>query len=205
MRTLSKLLGACAITALAGSAAWAASTASQHRLTVWLPGGGSETITYAGAVAPKVSFTPSDFAVAPLPSPAAFDAMAFDGAMPIDRISAAMDADMAYMMRQADAMMAMPVMVAPFNGITEADLNGMPPGSQSYSVVSTMNGNNVCTRSVQVTESGHGKPEVVRHSSGNCAGVPGDSVLFHLAPQQGSHLMTIKSMAPEFAPASPHI
>jgi len=208
MRTLSKFLGACAIAALAGTAAWASSAPSEHRLTVWLPGGGSETITYTGDVAPKVSFTPSDFA------PVSFWSMplaqtAFAQAMPIERIAAAMDDDIAAMMRQADQMMAMPVMVAPFNGVTEADLSTMPPGSQSYSVISTMNGNNVCTRSVQITESSQGKAKVVRHSSGNCASQPDSSVLFHLAPQSDdradSKLMTVKSTAPAATPLYRHI
>ena len=198
MRTLSKILGACAIAALAGSAAWASSTPSEHRMTVWLPGGASETITYAGDVAPKVSFTSGEF------EHLGFDALAFGQVMPIERIAAAMDADMAAMMRQADAM-AMPVAVMPFNGVTAAGLRAMPPGSQSYSVASTMNGNNVCTRSVQITESGESKPKVVRHSSGNCAGMPESSVLFHIAPQQNDHLTEVSTAAPQFAPSFPHI
>ena len=197
MRTLSKFLGACAIAALAGSAAWAASTTAQHRLTVWLPGGGSETITYQGDVAPKVSFDRDSVAPISLWSLGAFDAT------PIDRIALAMDADMASMIRQADAMMAVPMMVEPFNDLTEADFSS--PGSQSYSVISTMNGNNVCTRSVEITEEGHGKPKVVRHSSGNCAAVPDNSVVFDLVPQAGDkaddHLMTVKSTAPQALPA----
>lgn len=198
MRTLPKILGACAILALAGSAAWA-STATEHRLTVWLPGGGSEVITYTGDVAPKVSFTASDFAPASFWSPLAFDRA------PVDRIAAAMDADMASMIHQADAMLALPMMVEPFNGVTEAGLSAMPPGSQSYTVVSTMNGNNICTQSVEITSSGHGKPQMVRHSSGNCAAMPDNSVLFHLAPQQDNHLMTVRSAAPAFVPSHPHI
>jgi hypothetical protein len=200
MRTLSKIVGACAILALAGSAAWAASTPTQHRLTVWLPGGGSEVITYTGDIAPKISFTSGDLAPAAFWSP-----FAFADAMPIDRIAAAMDADMASMIHQADAMMAMPMMVAPFDGTTEAALNAMPPGSQSYTVVSTMNGNNMCTQSVEITNSGHGKPKMVRHSSGNCAAMPDNSVLFHLAPQQDSHLMAVKSTAPAAVPSHPRI
>jgi len=205
MRTLPKILGACAIVALAGSAAWAASAPARHQLTVWLPGGGSETITYAGDVAPKVSFASGDFGPASFWSPAGWDAMAFGNASPIDRVAAAMDADMETMIRQADAMMAMPAMVPAFNGVSEADLKALPPGSQSYSVISTMNGNNVCTRSVQITESGQGKSQVVRRSSGNCAAVPDGSVLFHLAPQEDQGLTNVKSAAPQSAPAYRHI
>ena len=202
MRTLPKILGACAILALAASAAWAASNVSQHRLTVWLPGGGSETIIYAGDVAPKVSFT--GIAPASFWSPLAGDFVAFNEAVPIDRIAAAMDADMAAMIRQADALLAMPVM-APFNDITEADLKAMPPGSQGYSVISTSNGHNVCTRSVQITESGNGKPQISRHSLGNCVAVPDTQALFNLAPGEDSHLTNVKSMTPQSAPSHPRI
>lgn len=196
MRTLPKILGACAIAALAGSAAWASSAPAQHRLTVWLPGGGTEQITYFGDVAPKLSITPGDFAPASFWSPLAFDAM------PIDRIAAAMDADMASMIRRADAMAAMPA----FNGMTEASLGAMPPGAQSYSVVSTMTGDNVCTRSVEITSSGNGKaPQMVRHSSGNCAGMPDSSAQFRMRPAPDSHLMTVKSTAAEFTPSRPRI
>jgi len=201
MRTLPKIAGACAIAALAGTAAWASSAPVQHRLTVWLPAGGSEQITYTGDVAPKVSFTPSDFAPVSFPSP-----LAFDEAMPIDRIAMAMDADMASMFREADTMMALPA----FNGITEANLGAMPPGAQSYSVVSTMNGNNVCTRSVEITGTGTGKPQIVRHVSGNCAAtpgnpMPGDAGLSHVQPARDNHLMTVGSRLPEYTPSYPHI
>lgn len=201
MRMLPKILGACAIAALAGSAAWAASRPVQHHLTVWLPGGGSEVITYTGDVAPKLSFTPGEFA----PAPAAFWSP-FDIGMPVDRIAAAMDNNMASMIRQADAMMAMPVL----NGVMPANLGAMPPGSESYSVVSTMNGNNVCTQSVQITSSGNGHaPQVVRHLSGNCsasAATPDSSVLFQALPSRhDSHLMTIGTKTSISASAYPHI
>ena len=197
MRTLPKILGACAVAALFGTAAWAASAPAQHHLTVWLPGGGSEQITYTGDVAPKVSFTPGDFAPVSFWSPLAFDAV------PVDRIAAAVDADMASMIRAADAMMAMPMPA--FNGITEADLGSLPPGSQSYSVISTVNGNNVCTRSVQITQNGNGKPQVVRHASGNCAATPDNSALFHQQAGDADPLMTVKTILPPFPSAHPRI
>jgi hypothetical protein len=200
MRTLPKIIGACAIAALAASAAWASSAPARHRLIVWLPGGGTEQITYTGDVAPQVSIKPGDFRPESFWSP-----LALDRPMPIDRIAAAMDADMAAMLRQADAMMAMPIMAPTFNGVTEADLNATPPGSQSYSVVSTVNGNNVCTRSVEITQSGNGRPQVVRHASGNCAATPDNSVLFHMRPERTGPLTAIRSTMPEFVPAHPHI
>ncbi len=50
----------------------------------------------------------------------------------------------------------------------------MPPGrvpwaGESYSYVSTISGNGVCTQSVRITSRGDGTPpQVERHSSGNC-------------------------------------
>lgn len=204
MRILPKILGACAIAALAATAAWAAAKPVQHRMTVWLPGGGSEVITYTGDVAPKLSFTPSEFTAEPaFWSPLAFGAPA----VPPDRIalamnSLAMDNDMASMIRAADAMMAMPLA----SGVTEANLNALPPGSESYSMVSTVNGNAVCSRSVQITRTGHGQPKVVRHASGNCAGAPDDSVLFQAAPSgHDGGLTAIGTKTALRAPAYPHI
>jgi hypothetical protein len=50
-----------------------------------------------------------------------------------------------------------------------------PPGSQSYSFVSTMSGSGVCTRSVEITSMGNGAaPRVVSHSSGNCGSAEGN-------------------------------
>lgn len=198
MRMLPKILGACAIVALAGTAAWAADRPVQHHLTVWLPGG-SEVITYTGNVAPKLNFTPSEFAAAPASFWAPFSFGA--AAMPIDRMALAMDNDMASMIRAADAMMAMPLSNDMLNGVTQADLNAMPPGSESYSVVSTVNGNNVCSQSVQITSIGNGHvPKVVRHSSGNCGrGSADGSVMLRTSPaRHDGNLMTIgaKQSAP---------
>jgi hypothetical protein len=44
----------------------------------------------------------------------------------------------------------------------------MPAGGHSYSYISTMSGNGVCSRSVEITSQGNGPPRVVSHSSGNC-------------------------------------
>ena len=195
MRTLPKIIGACAIAALASSAAWAASGPVQHRLTVWIPGGGTEQITYAGDVAPKVTIMPSDFANSAFMPATFWSPLGVDAVwMPADQIAAVVDNDMAAMIRRIDTMIAAPA----FNGVTEADLSAMPAGSQSYSVVSTMTGNNVCTRSVEITSARNGgAPKVVRHSSGNCAVAPDNPVLFQPRSAQGGPLMTIHGAAPD--------
>jgi hypothetical protein len=100
----------------------------------------------------------------------------FDSGSPfaeMERISAAMDRRMNQMLRNAEAMMALPDM----NGVNDISLQNAPPGTSSYSVVSTISGSHVCTRSVRITSPADGgKPQMVSQSSGDCAGVaPGGS------------------------------
>jgi hypothetical protein len=48
-------------------------------------------------------------------------------------------------------------------------LRSLPPGTVSYSFVSTTNGGSTCSRSVQVNSLGSGQPpKVVSNSSGDC-------------------------------------
>jgi hypothetical protein len=55
------------------------------------------------------------------------------------------------------------------NGVYRAGLTSLPPGTQSYSVVTTIVGNNVCTRSVRISSGGEGaKPQMISNTSGNC-------------------------------------
>lgn len=202
MRTLPKILAACAAMALAGSAAWAATIPPMHHLTLALPGGGVEHIAYSGDVAPQVTILPQ--AVAMTAAPAWFTPMGFDAMTGrIDRIVAAMGTDMDAMLRQAGAMMAMPA----FNGIMHANLGRLPQGGESYSVISTQSGNHVCTQSVEITSNGNGQaPKVVRHSSGDCtAANPGSSVLFQNRPFHDEHMMAIKGEAPDILASQPHI
>jgi hypothetical protein len=169
MRTSwSFLLGgvAAAAVGLAGAAALAQSS-NTHVMTVALPGGGTAQITYTGNIAPQVSIgdTPASFAPMPM-------APFFGPNSPfaqLDRISAEMDRQAAAMFRQAETMAA----EARSGQLTETALRNLPPGSQGYTFVSTMSGNNVCSQSVQITTpSNGGPPHVVTHSSGNCAAMP---------------------------------
>lgn len=136
-----------------------------HELVVRLPDGSLERIRYAGNRPPQVRFYSE-----PNSAPGLIDP--FWPSTPfaeLDRISVAMDREAAAMMQQADSMMQAssgnPVMVG---------LNGLPAGVQSYSMVSTMSGNGVCTRSVRYFSAGDGKPHVESSASGNCA--PGNTV-----------------------------
>lgn len=150
-----------------------AQSATAHVMTVQLPDGGVAQIRYTGNIAPRVSFseapTPIDV-FAPLPS--VFGPSLFGPGSPfamLDRISAAMDGEAAAMLRQAEAMSA----AARSGRLTGTALGNLPPNGASYSFVSTMSGNGVCSQSIEVTRTGNGAPHVVRHSSGNCGVLPG--------------------------------
>jgi hypothetical protein len=145
MRTLPKILGACTIAALAATAAWSATAPNLHRITVQLPGGGVEHITYTGDAAPKITIMPSAIPAGITPaafwSPLAITPIGFDTMWtPTDQIVTAMNDELASMIAEPNAMMVMP----PLN-LSYAKLKAMPPGSQSYSVISTLSGNNGCT------------------------------------------------------------
>ena len=165
MRFSTKLLTACAVVALAGSAAWAAGQSSLHRLTVALPDGGAAQIVYSGDVVPRVVMMPATMPNDPV----------FAGFEQVDsqmnRMFAAMDREMDAAMRQAAAMAAMPS--GNSEGLSDAVLRNLPAGGESYSLVSTMSGGKVCTREVRITSRGNGaKPELVSQTSGDCAGAP---------------------------------
>jgi hypothetical protein len=150
--------------------AGAASAQTAHVMTVPVPGGGVAQIRYFGDVPPRVAF---------VPAPAAFD-----GWMPVsavfgynspfamlDRIAAEMDRQAAAMFRYAEA-----VDRAATGGFAAAGLGAIPWGGESYSYLSTISGNGVCTQSVRITSRGDGAPPLVeKHSSGNCGAAAGPS------------------------------
>jgi hypothetical protein len=153
---------------LSGALSVAAAAQDTHVMTVRLPGGAVERIRYSGDVPPQVEVTAG--------------AMPFDVAWPVaffgpdspfaemNRISAEMDRRMTAMIRNADALAADP-------GLTEIEAGKLPPGAESYSVVSSMSGNGVCTRSVQITSRGEGqKPQVLSRTYGDCGNGAGGAV-----------------------------
>jgi len=92
----------------------------------------------------------------------------------LDRISAAMNGEAASLIRRAEMLANAPAF-AP-NQLIETALGNLPPGTESYSMVSTWSGNGVCTQSVEITSPANGgKPRVASHSSGNCGSVPGST------------------------------
>lgn len=186
------LFAAGALMMLAGGSAMAAGSQSgAHEMTISLPNGGTAQIEYWGSQPPKVVIGPApvspvampgiampgiampDMAMMPLPLPmpsmfwpAGFGVANAPSFAALQRISAQMDRQMAAMVRQMNG--AMPLLPSAGPAMSQAALKAMPPGSASYSMVSTASGNNVCSRSVEITRQGDGKPQVVRHSSGNC-------------------------------------
>jgi len=164
MKTIRTVLVAgAAVVALAGLAGQAfAGSPETHVMTVQLPGGGIEQVRYTGNVAPEVIVDPvgpSWAAWAPIGWYAPFASF--------ERISAEMDRAMAGMLREAAALSAQPF--GANSGVTEASMENLPAGTESYSFVSTASGNGVCGYSTEVTSEGPGhKPHVVSKSFGNC-------------------------------------
>lgn len=156
-------VAALAVVGFAGIAA--AQTLQTHVMTVRLPGGGVEQIRYVGNTPPRIYINDGPAVVAAMPSLFGPDSPFAE----MERISAAMDREADRMFREAAAVAASPV------ALTPAALGSLPAGAHEYSFVSTMTGNGVCSRSVEITSQGNGAPpRVVTHTSGDCGpGGPG--------------------------------
>lgn len=183
--TKTVVLAAIAVAGVTGLALAAGS--SVHEMTVDMPGGGVAHIRYTGDVPPKVNFVRTSaggFAASP--------AVGFFGeASPfaeMDRISALMDRQMAVMMQQARMMQQQTLQGAP---LSSAEFKALPAGP-GYSFVSTLSGDGVCMKSVQITASGNEAPKVVSQTSGNCgAEKPASAAPVKAAPAQSAPLQTI--------------
>jgi hypothetical protein len=173
------LLAGVACVALAG-------TVAARTLTLQLPDGTTEQIDYAGDVAPRVSFTP------PRTIEGAFGPNSPFALM--QQISAQMDREADAMMRQMQAIAAQPL-TGPGQPI-QVDMTKLPPGTQSYSFVSTLSPSGVCSQSTEIIAKGRGqKPQVITHRSGNCGAgaVPGAATN-----------VAVPSRTPAIRPAQPH-
>ena len=177
MRRIPLLLTGAAGLALAASAALAAAGDTKLReMTIRLPGGGVERIEYSGNVPPRVHVDTRPFDIAwpealfaPDLSFAAFDRMEQD-----------FDRETAMFRKRAEQLQS----ISANGALDEAALRAMPAGTTSYSMISTSNAKGFCTQSVEVTKpASGGKPEVVRHSSGDCG--KGTGALFG-APLAGA-------------------
>jgi hypothetical protein len=154
-----KLKWLAAGAALAGIAATAALADTMHHMTVSLPYGGIETIEYSGNVAPTVAFS------TPRLMQESEDGWTWAPFAEMQRVSAMMDAMAADMDRQMQVSLQRVQQLAP--GMTIAELNGLPPGTESYSVTTISTGRGVCTREVRITSNGEGiKPRMISQSYG---------------------------------------
>jgi hypothetical protein len=139
----------------------ASSKPPTHELTLQLPGGGTETIAYAGNAMPKVTFYTHQIATLwPAPFSVRWMAPSF---VALDPVIADMD-------RQFDMLASLPLLMPPMPDppLSAAALSNFPAGT-SYSMVSEASGNGVCTRFTQITKApGDAKPKIVSQSSGNC-------------------------------------
>lgn len=159
------LAGAAAI-ALAGAAGLAAAEIKNaHVLDVRFPDGTLAHIRYVGDTAPTVSVAPEGMTLSIL-------SRASDPFWPespfaaLERISEAMDRQADAMFREMSTQSAL-ALTGP--DLTQVDVGKLPPGVQGYSVVSTISGGGVCTRSVQYRSLAEGKPpQVVTRTSGAC-------------------------------------
>jgi hypothetical protein len=188
------LAGAAAIAVCGLSGVAAARDLKTHVMTVQVPGGGVAAIRYTGDV-PQVVFSPVPTALGAFMP---FGAV-FGPASPfatLDRISAAMDREAASLMQQA-AMLANAPAFAP-NRPIETALGNLPPGTESYSMISTWSGNGVCTQSVEITSPANGgRPRVVSRSSGNCGSAPGSTGVITLpAPTHSPDILETRGTQP---------
>lgn len=176
MRTFRMAFLAGLAAAAAGIVGGAAAASNSHVLTVRLPDGSVEQIRYVGERPPEVSL---DRETGPLASPVTellgSDALFAD----LDRISADMDRRAAAMFEEARRMEA-----HAFAGSEPLLIDfGKLPGWRGYSVVSTMSGNHICTRSIQYSSSSDGgSSRVVTRTSGDCG--PGRSRSIFSTPRR---------------------
>jgi hypothetical protein len=168
MRPLRKVViasaGAAALVGVVGMAA--ANIENTHVLDVRLPDGSVAHIRYIGDTPPRVSVAPPPMSFSILTQASDL----FDETSPfaaLDRMSRAMDRQAADMIREADAQAAQPITG---RDLMPVEIGNPPPGARGFSMVSTMSGGNVCTRSVEYRSRGDGAPpQVVTRTSGACA------------------------------------
>jgi hypothetical protein len=156
------LIAGAAIAGLAVLAPAVARELNTHHMTVPVPGGGVATIEYSGNVAPKVSFrsVAAPYLADPFAWTAAFDMPSFAA---LDRMAADMDRQMNVMLHRAEMLSRLPQ----DDSLRSAVMQGLPPGTTSFSMIETSTGNGVCTKVTRITQGAQdAKPQVVSQTSG---------------------------------------
>ena len=163
LRTLA-LIGAALLAAAGLAGASAGELARTHILTVRLPDGSIEQIRYLGDRPPQIHWTQDP---APLLSPG-FEPVDMNSPFAaLDRMSGEMDREAQALLNET-ADLRDPVFGFP-DTFAMVDLARPAPGARSVSVVSTLSGGRVSTRSVEVYASPEGgRPRIVTRTSGDC-------------------------------------
>ena len=135
-----------------------------HVLTVRLPDGSLEQIRYVGDQPPRISI---DDQPAPVFSPR-FESFGADSPFAaLDRMSAEMDREAAALWSETARLSDSTLL--PSGDLTSVGFGNPPPGARSFSVVSTLSGGHMCTRSVEYSASPDGgRPRIVTRTSGDC-------------------------------------
>jgi len=167
MRIAPKYIVGAAALALLGAGVAEAATAKLHTMKVAAPDGQVVEVHYTGDVAPQVAFVPT----------AAYDTAAYDPFAQMDRISAAMDAQMQAMMQQAALLQRQArqsVQHAVANGDAQATAPGVTmvgtmPAGVHVSYYSSSTDANGCTRMVAYSSDGSSaQPKVTQAASDGC-------------------------------------
>ena len=160
------LIGAAAVAAIGLAGAAMAEIKHNHVMQVRLPDGTLEEIQYAGDTPPVVRLQPGWAPIVDAWPVDVFGAAESRFAA-LKRLSAQMDREAAALFEQARSMPD-PLIGGP-GGLTQADLGTAPPGMSGYSVVSTVSGGRVCTRTVRYGPSAKsGRLTAVTQVSGDC-------------------------------------
>jgi len=161
------LIGAAAVAAIGLAGAAMAQIKHSHVMQVRLPDGTLEQIRYVGDTPPVVQLQ-TDWT----PIVVAWPQAAFEADAPfamLERLTAQMDREAAALLQQARSLPG-PLTGGPA-GLTQVDIGKLPPGVSGYSVVSTMSGGKVCTRTMEYGRlDGAGQPKAVTRVSGDCDG-----------------------------------
>jgi hypothetical protein len=166
-RSFVPLLSSAALLAAAGLAgASAGELARTHILTVRLPDGSIEQIRYVGDLPPQIHWTQDP---APLFSPG-FERMDMNSPFAaLDRVSAEMDREAQALLNETARLQASAFGFP--DPLALIDSGRLAPGARSFSVVSTLSGGHMCSRSVEVFPSPDGgRPRIVTRTSGDCGG-----------------------------------
>lgn len=189
------IIAGVAAAALAGTAL--AADEEGKTMLVALPDGTVQHIRYEGDAAPRVLLVPAR-------TPATMFEAAFGPMSPfaeMERISAAIDAQAAAMMRQA-AMTQAQLPAADGKGITLTNSAGQPVGVMHYSYVSSTTSADGCTHTVRISSDGADQqPRMIRTSAGDCSAAQAAPAPAIAPARSGNRTVTPVKATPAAKPA----